>query len=201
MKLMSQSIKKLKCQSLLLSSIREPNEGLLYEVYRAFLAINFNSHSQEKVTQFLIGSSKDIESASILPPILVVERSHKTFTLCSGFRSYQIAKASGLQQLDAQIYPKNNCITLLTKHALEQIITTVLLNDTDIKKNNKALAAFIKHIKSHASIELKTLINQSPVLKTIFKIPANLLRSYTPKPSVLEQRIELIKKTGDVEID
>jgi hypothetical protein len=139
--------------------IYAPKIELLYEVYKLFLHLNFNSNL-EFWTRF--GNAEMLHTDF---PIYVSTKNNKEFEIVGGFRTYQILNMLNKEFVDVIDVSKASEQQLKTLCLQTTVLPILIWSSTDI------------HSKSHIKSFLKEIERIFPELKTIIPSGGNYSKS------------------------
>lgn len=126
-----------------------PKSGLVYEVYKLFLLINFNSNiafwSEFGNTEMLLNEF----------PIFVISKNNREFEIVGGFRTFQLLNTIGI----------NNLVVFDVSEASNQQLISICLQTTVAPLLVWSSSEI--HTKSYIKSFLKDLGRLFPELKTI----------------------------------
>lgn len=168
--------------------IVEPREGLLAEVYRSFSTSVFSSCSEERVLALI--QSASLSEINLCLPVQVIEGPGSNYTLCSGFRGFQILRSAGLEKIPARVVHD-----ICPVQSLKREIVSIYSYSGDDKTTYKNLNNLREALKVNASRELKELIKMTcPELYNELSTNKRALRKSLPGTSRVEAKIKIIQE-------
>lgn len=171
-----------------LDQITEPREGPLAEIYRSFSATTFSVASEQRVLTLI--QTANLAEIGYYLPVQVLEGRGSNYTLCAGFRGFQILRSAGLEKIPARVVHD-----ICPVQSLKREIVSIYSYSSDDKTTYKNLNNLREALRANASSKLKEQIKMTcPELYNELSTNKRALRKSLPGTSRVEAKIKIIQE-------